>query len=135
MSTPLPSTDAALGPREGWLSTFSTGSHPHMVPIWFVVDDSRCVWISTGLDSAKVRNIRANPHVSFAVPSDGESYGDAVAHGTAEILSEAPDAVLDKFEAKYTWRPSPESDTEMGQMVFIKIAFSRWVMGNSKRIG
>jgi PPOX class probable F420-dependent enzyme len=134
MSTASSSPDA-IGPREVWLTTQTLRGYPHLVPVWFVLDDAGAVWISTGASSAKVRNVRANPRVALGFPSDGNVSGDAVAHGTAEVLTSAPDSVLDRFEAKYTWRPNSEPDRETGLPVLLKITVDRWVMGSSKHLG
>ena len=87
-----------------WLGTIGRDGYPHAVPIWFLVHDNRLLVLSEPA-TAKVRNLRENPH-AFLHLEAGEN-GDhlTVLQGTA-TLSERPtaewlDAIGERYAAKY----------------------------------
>lgn len=87
-----------------WLGTIGRDGYPHAVPIWFLVHDNRLLVLSEPA-TAKVRNLRENPH-AFLHLEAGEN-GDhlTVLQGTA-TLSERPtaewlDEIGERYAAKY----------------------------------
>ncbi|MDH3426650.1 MAG: nitroreductase/quinone reductase family protein, partial [Acidimicrobiia bacterium] len=46
-----------------WLTTVSRGGQPQTSPVWFLWDDG-AIWVYSLPDTARVRNIEANPKVS-----------------------------------------------------------------------
>jgi len=81
-----------------WLATVRPDGRPHLIPIWFVVDDGRW-YICAGAESVKAKNIRHNPRVALAL-EDGNH--PLVIEGEARGVTPTV-AVIDKFKAKYDW--------------------------------
>jgi len=119
-----------------WLATTRPNGHPHLVPIWFIVDDHDVIWIATGADSVKVANIALEPRVQIGVAGGGAERdpGDVVITGTAEVAEIAPSEVLDRLESKYGWRPDDEPDPDIGRIAFIAVTPTRRVMGAAETV-
>lgn len=56
----------AEGTRTGKLATASPAGEPHVAPIWFLVAGDELVF-TTGRDTVKGRNLRANPRAALTV--------------------------------------------------------------------
>ena len=82
-----------------WLATVRPDGTPHLVPIWFVWVAGK-VYLCTGADSVKVRNLKQNPHVTLAL-EDGDH--PLVIEGQAQPIWQAEAAVVDEFQRKYDW--------------------------------
>ncbi len=82
-----------------WLATVRPTGAPHLVPIWFVWVAGK-IYLCTGADSVKVRNLLQNPHVSIAL-EDGTQ--PIVIEGLAQPVGQADVAVLSEFQRKYDW--------------------------------
>ena len=84
----------------GWLTTVRADHAPVSSPVWFVWSDG-AVYIMSQPGAGKLRNVAANPHVSFHLDSDG--YGGAIVtlEGTAELMESLPAPVEDAYFAKY----------------------------------
>jgi PPOX class probable F420-dependent enzyme len=85
----------------GWLTSVSPGGRPQSSPISFLWDGETILCYSKP-DTPKLRNIAANPRVSFHLNSD--PYGDHVVtlEGRAVVdESAAPSDVLPAYRAKY----------------------------------
>ena len=93
--------------RNYWLATVRADGSPHAAPVWgLMVDGAFC--FSTAAESIKARNLTRDPRCSVQV-----AVGDQVVlfEGRAEPL--APEFAggaefLDRYEAKYQYRPRPE---------------------------
>ncbi len=82
-----------------WLATVRPNGTPHLVPIWFVWVAEK-IYLCTGVDSVKVRNLTRNPQVSVAL-EDGTK--PIVIEGVAQPIGHSPAAVVDAFQRKYDW--------------------------------
>ncbi len=82
-----------------WLATVRPNGTPHLVPIWFVWVAGK-IYLCTGADSVKVRNLMQNPHVSIAL-EDGTQ--PIVIEGTAQPIGAVPKPVIGSFKKKYDW--------------------------------
>ena len=82
-----------------WLATVRPDNSPHLVPIWFVVENGR-VYICTSAGSIKAKNLAANPRVTIAL-EDGVT--PLVIQASSKILDEFPPPVVDAFLGKYEW--------------------------------
>jgi hypothetical protein len=82
-----------------WLASVRPDNSPHLVPIWFVVENER-VYICTSAGSIKAKNIAANPGVTIAL-EDGVT--PLVIQASSKILNEFPPSVVDAFLSKYDW--------------------------------
>jgi nitroimidazol reductase NimA-like FMN-containing flavoprotein (pyridoxamine 5'-phosphate oxidase superfamily) len=96
--------ERALGTAElSWLSTVRPEGQPHVTPLITVWHDG-AVWITTGPEEQKARNMAANPHVAVTTGCNALHEGlDLVVEGTA--VRETDDARLRRvaaaFEDKY----------------------------------
>ncbi len=84
-----------------WLATVRPNGTPHLVPIWFVWVAGK-IYLCTGADSVKVRNLQQNPRVSLAL-EDGSR--PIVIEGWARFapIGQAEAAVVAEFQRKYDW--------------------------------
>ena len=82
-----------------WLATVRPTGTPHLVPIWFVWVAEK-IYLCTGADSVKVRNLTQNPQVSIAL-EDGSQ--PIVIEGRAQLIELAEAAVVAEFQRKYDW--------------------------------
>lgn len=123
------SSEAAQGVREsrvGWLTTLRVDGSPHTTPVWFAFVAGE-LWVATAVRNAKVRNLRSDARVSFAV--DGSADAPLVAQGDAELVSldESPSAVADAFGRDYDgWDIHDEAVD--GARVLIRIRVERWLL-------
>jgi F420H(2)-dependent biliverdin reductase len=97
-----------------WLATVRPNGTPHLAPIWFVWVAGK-IYLCTGADSVKVRNLRQNPHVSIAL-EDGSQ--PIVIEGRAQPIGRPTAAVLDAFRRKYDW--NIQTDSEYDQVIEIE---------------
>lgn len=81
-----------------WLATVRPDGRPHLVPIWFVVDQERW-YICTAPESVKAHNLKANPRVAVALEDGSNPY---VVEGEARPVEPGP-GVVRKFKEKYDW--------------------------------
>jgi PPOX class probable F420-dependent enzyme len=65
--------DILAGKALGHLATIGADGRPQVNPVWFIADGER-VFLSVKPDTAKYRNLRANPAVAMSV-SDPECPG------------------------------------------------------------
>ena len=72
-----------------WLTTVRADGQPQSSYVWFHFDGTDLL-VATQPSAAKLRNIRANPRVSFHL--DGDRQGGSVLslEGVAEIIDEDP---------------------------------------------
>jgi PPOX class probable F420-dependent enzyme len=82
-----------------WLATVRPNGSPHLVPIWFVWVAGK-IYVCTGADSVKVRNLRQNPQVSIALEDGAQPI---VIEGRAQPIGGAPQPVIEAFKKKYDW--------------------------------
>lgn len=76
------------GTRTGKLATVRPDGSPHVVPIWFVVDDSGPEWslvFNTGRDSMKGRALRVDPRVSVCVDDEAPPFAYVRVDGAVDI--------------------------------------------------
>jgi nitroimidazol reductase NimA-like FMN-containing flavoprotein (pyridoxamine 5'-phosphate oxidase superfamily) len=105
--------------RNIWLATVRPGGKPHLVPIWFVWHDG-AVHICTQGDSVKVKNLRANPWVSFAL-EDGDK--PVLGEGDATFVEAFSPEVLALFKQKYNW----DIPTDADYSAMISITPAKWL--------
>ena len=97
-----------------WLATVRPNGTPHLVPIWFVWVTGK-IYLCTGADSVKVRNLLQNSRVSIAL-EDGAH--PVVIEGLAKPIGVTPKPVITAFQKKYDWDIS--HDGEYNQVVEIE---------------
>jgi putative heme iron utilization protein len=99
-----------------WLATVRPNGAPHLVAIWFVWVAGK-IYLCTGADSVKVRNLRQNPHVSIALEDGTNPF---VIDGRAQPIGAVPRPVAEAFKKKYDWNIL--TDNEYNQVVEIEPA-------------
>ncbi len=80
----------ADGARTGKLATASPTGLPHVAPIWFLVDGRDLVF-TTGRDTVKGRNLRANPRAALSVDAEPYPHSFVVVRGAVTVIELAPD--------------------------------------------
>ena len=89
--------------RNYWVCTTRPDGRPHAMPVWGLWLDDR-VYFSTGLDSRKARNLKANANVAVHLESGDEA---VIVEGTASEVRDSAtlERVLEAYERKYAIRP------------------------------
>jgi PPOX class probable F420-dependent enzyme len=88
-----------------WLTTVRPDGQPVSVPVWFVLRDDETILIYTRPEQAKLRNIAANPKVSFALDVTDIGRNIVRLEGTARRADNQPPANdHPAYLAKYTER-------------------------------
>lgn len=95
--------DARLQREEfAYFTSVRPDGSPHTVPVCFVWDGST-VLIFSPAHTAKLRNVRQNPHVSLALDNFGQNNTPVVVEGTAELIDEPGiDFMMPANVTKYT---------------------------------
>ncbi len=89
--------------RVAWLTTVTPGGAPVPSPVWFWWDGDASVFVFSLPDTARTRNIEANPRVSINFAGDGYG-GDIVILSGRATLSDAPPAhEVAPYVKKYGW--------------------------------
>ncbi|KAA3644683.1 MAG: PPOX class F420-dependent oxidoreductase [Chloroflexi bacterium] len=102
------------GTRTGKLASVRTDSRPHVVPIWFVVDEDELIF-NTWHKSVKARNIKHNPNVAISVDEQAPPYAFVMIEGTATLDEGTPESRLEvatKIGGRYMGQDRAE---EFGQ--------------------
>jgi len=81
-----------------WVSTVSSDSRPHLVPVWFYWDGAHIYFGSQG-DAKKMRNIAAYPYTTLALPDTRDVI---IVEGNAEFVQPSEmGAALTGYSDKY----------------------------------
>jgi PPOX class probable F420-dependent enzyme len=78
------------GTFTGKLGTINNNGTPHVVPIWFILDDNNNILFTTGDTSVKAKNIRRDNRVRLCVDDQVPLYSFVTIDGIAEIMSNNP---------------------------------------------
>jgi PPOX class probable F420-dependent enzyme len=80
------------GTLTGKLATVKKDNSPHIVPVWFVMDESRKrggglsdIVFMTGVESLKAKNIQHNNKISFCVDDQTPPFSFVTVFGIARI--------------------------------------------------
>lgn len=79
--------------RTGKVATVRTDGRPHVVPVWFDLDEETIVF-TTWHTTVKANNLRRDPRVSICVDDDRPPFTFIVIEGTAEVTSITGDALI-----------------------------------------
>ena len=102
------------GSRTGKLATVQDDDRPHVVPIWFILDDAGLLFM-TGEDTVKAGNIRRDPRIAICVDDQRFPYSYVTIEGVAEILEPTADRFLEiatEIARRYV---GPERAAEYGK--------------------
>lgn len=72
------------GTKTGKIATVKKDGSPHVVPIWFDLDNGNIVF-TTGGDSVKAKNMRREPRVSLTVDDQSPPYAFVQIEGIASF--------------------------------------------------
>ena len=91
------------------------GDRPHVVPMWFDWD-GESIWMESGLDAQKTKNLTANPNCIVVVDETegGLRFQGVTLAGHAELVSGPPDFVREttiRIYEKYLGREALDSPT------------------------
>ena len=78
------------GTRTAKVATIGIEGRPHLVPVWFTVDQDELVF-STFSRSIKARNMARDPRVAVAVDNDSAPFGFVSVTGRAELIERPAD--------------------------------------------
>jgi PPOX class probable F420-dependent enzyme len=81
------------GTFTGKLGTINKNGTPHIVPIWFTLDDEDNILFTTGDTSVKAKNIQRNNQVRLCVDDQVPLFSFVTIDGIAEIISNEPSEV------------------------------------------
>ncbi len=82
----------SAGTRTGKLATVRRDGHPHVTPVWFVLDGDD-VLFNTGASSVKGRALRRDGRASLCVDNETPPFAFVLVEGTV-TLSEDPAELL-----------------------------------------
>ena len=84
-----------------WLTTVRSDGRPHSVPLWFLWE-SPTILIFSKQKTQKVRNLRHNHFITFALVDIKNGQDVVILEGTAELLERGDgDAMLQAYGEKY----------------------------------
>jgi PPOX class probable F420-dependent enzyme len=117
--------------EEGWtlqVASIGPGGFPHLVAMWYVLDDEGRIVFTTFRKSQKIVNLQRDPKMTVMLES-GKSYTELrglVIEGEAEILDEPEQTakVMAKVGQKYNGIPAPTETPEAA----LKVASKRVVV-------
>lgn len=81
------------GTFTGKLGTINKDGTPHVVPIWYTVDEDDNIIFNTGDKSVKAKNIRRDNRVRLCVDDQTPLFSFVTIDGVAEIISNEPGKV------------------------------------------
>ena len=85
-------TFLAHGTRTAKVATVMRDGRPHVMPVWFVLDDEQIVF-TTGANSVKGRNLHRDPRLALLVDDETPPYAFVHIRGAAS-LSKHPGDLL-----------------------------------------
>ncbi len=91
------------------LATVSKKSQPHVVPVWFLWEDS-FAWVSSFASTRKVKDLIVNPKCALVVDMQEARHGltAVLLEGEAELLSLNSPEVRARVERLYTKYLNPQ---------------------------
>ncbi len=88
-----------------WLTTVRPDGQPVTVPVWFLLSDDETILVYTRPEKQKLRNLAANPKVSFVLDVTDIGRNVVRVEGTARTAHDQPPANEHlAYLAKYTER-------------------------------
>ena len=117
--------------EDGWtlqIASIGPGGFPHLVAMWYVLDEQGRIMFTTFRKSQKVMNLQRNPKMTVMLES-GKAYNELkglVIEGEVELLDdpEYTAKVMAMVSAKYNGIPAPTGPSEAG----LKVASKRVVV-------
>lgn len=82
------------GTRTGKLATVRKNGHPHVVPVWFVLDGDDLIF-TTMHDTVKAKNMQRDNRVCISVDKSEPMYTFVKIDGEAEFMDVTPEEKLE----------------------------------------
>ena len=109
------------GRNWGNLVTLRQDGSPHVTPVWIDYDGEN-VLVNSAYGRAKVRHIEQDPRVAIDVlPAEDQQSGYVSVTGTAELVDEGADEMIDRLAKKYLGLDEYPYRTPDEQRVIIRI--------------
>jgi PPOX class probable F420-dependent enzyme len=89
--------------RVAWLTTVTPGGAPLPSPVWFLWDGNDGVLVFSLPDTARTKNIEANPKVSINFAGDGSGGDVVILSGRASIEPSGSADRVAAYVRKYDW--------------------------------
>ena len=104
-----PAMEALLAERRVMLFCANRGGkEPFVTPVWYEYCDGR-IFITTGLDNAKVRLVQRNPAVTLCVQREDWPYRAVLIRGRAEVHPGRDAALLRRLSHRYLGRDAGDA--------------------------
>ena len=114
--------DLLVGTALGSLATVGAEGRPQVNPVWFIAGPDR-FFLSMKADTAKLRNVRANPHVALSIGDPRQPFRYVELRGTVvglELFETV--AWVNELARKYTGADFTGGvDGERGYMVTVRV--------------
>lgn len=101
----------AAGRRTGKVATATSEGDVHVTPLWFVVDGTDLVFI-TSAASIKGRHLHQNPRAALAVDDDAFPYAFVTVRGAVDLDDDSPDRL--SWATRIAARYVPDRSEEFG---------------------
>lgn len=72
-------------PRHAIIATNRAGGPPQVTPVWYLYEDG-CMYISAGVNTVKVRNLRRDPQVTVCVDGGHPDARYVILQGSVRIV-------------------------------------------------
>jgi PPOX class probable F420-dependent enzyme len=82
------------GTFTGKLGTINKNGSPHIVPIWFTLDNNDNILFTTGDTSVKAKNIHRDNRVRLCVDDQVPFFSFVTIDGISEIISNKPEELF-----------------------------------------
>lgn len=106
---------AALPADTGKLATVRADGRPHLVPVWYAVDDDDgegAIVFNTGQTTVKGQNLARDPRASMCVDDERPPFSFVVVEGVVDLDDDAGrSAAGPPGSAGVTWAPSGPRST------------------------
>jgi PPOX class probable F420-dependent enzyme len=92
------------GTLTGKVATSRKDGVPHVVPIWFILDNDANIIFATGKQSAKGKHLIRDPRVCFSVDDQTPPFSFVMIEGTAEVDQQPDKGELLKWATRIAER-------------------------------
>lgn len=111
-------------PLPGWATTVRPDGSLHNTVVWVDVDDDG-VFFNTAVGRSKERNLAANPQISVSILDPDDAFHFASVSGTATLVTQGADAVIDGLAKKYLGVDSYPFRQEGEQRMTVRVSSDR----------
>ena len=82
-----------FGTRTAKVATVRPNGHPHVAPVWFVLEGNELIF-TTGKTSMKGKNLLRDPHVMISVDDEQPPFSFVLVDSTATVEELSPEELL-----------------------------------------